>query len=137
MNDQVFEQAVVSWLTLRGYLVTKVDVVDVEVVKHEPFKEWYDLYPRKVITGAEKAYNSALVRGATHAELCDAVRKQKAPGCSIDPGTTQMKYIPHPSRWLNDNRWMEAPDSRTNKSFTKPQIGNRTRSVLDAFLESE
>lgn len=125
MTDEEYERAVISWLAPRGYLITKVDVVDVEVVETPSrFEEFWTAYPiSKGKEAARKAFERLENLGLAQ-EILDGLARHEF--------TSDLKYVPHASTWLNGKRWEEkAP------KFKKPQVGNRDRSALDAFLSED
>lgn len=68
----------------------------------QSFEEWWKIYPRRVSkAGARKAYLAALKK-TTHERLLQAARSfakaKEAEG-------TEERYIPHPTTWLNGERW--------------------------------
>ena len=73
------------------------------------FMEFYLSYPRRVARGgALRAYNAAINKGATHAEIMEGLLRYRF---SVD-----MHFIPYPATWLNQERWLDeqehiAPDS--------------------------
>lgn len=75
------------------------------------FAEFWGLYPRKVAKGAaRKAYGKAL-RIASHDEIMAGLRCQ-IPGMA----KTEARFIPHPSTWLNQERWADEIEGAKNKS---------------------
>jgi uncharacterized protein YdaU (DUF1376 family) len=66
------------------------------------FDEWWKAYPLKVGKGkARPAYAKALTK-TTHEELLAAVQR-----C---PWNADPRYIPHPTTWLNGERWLDEVD---------------------------
>ena len=66
------------------------------------FADFWQAYPRKVGKGAaEKAFNAALAKGATVADIAGGLNRQRWPA---DP-----RFIPHPATWLNQARWQDDP----------------------------
>ncbi len=76
------------------------------------FGEWYALYPHKVGRGAAlKAYRSARKKTGK-SELLEAVKRYAA---ATARAGTEKRFIPHPSTWLNGERWAdEAPAPQAN-----------------------
>lgn len=148
---EALELTAVAWLRSIGYLVTKVDVVDVVAVPcSAPLPEsverrilldspkidktpvdfdafdafWFD-YPRKENkAAARKAWRTAIKKRADVA-IHTALIEQREAGvfAKDDP-----KYIPLASTWLNQERW----DNPLPKQAPKP--GVQRRSALEAFL---
>lgn len=66
------------------------------------FPDFWAAYPRKVGRGAaEKAFASAVAKGATVADIAAGLNRQTWP--------TDPKFIPHPATWLNQSRWQDDP----------------------------
>lgn len=78
------------------------------VIANELFEEWWVLYPKKVGKGyARKAYEKALEK-RTHAELM-AAADVFAKECIYKEG----RFIPHPSTWLNGERWLDEDEGQS------------------------
>lgn len=136
MTDDDFERAAISWLTARGFVVSKGTDAAPAV---SDFAEWYALYPRKAgKSEGEVAYKKALLRGVTHSALCIAVREQLAIGGSLNKPTDERRYLPYPATWLNEDRYAEAFNGRAAPSWKKPTVGGKTerKRNLDAWLEN-
>ena len=72
------------------------------------FPAFWAAYPNKVGKGdAEKAYKRALKR-ARHQTIMDGLHRANQRGWSESLGNP-----PHPSTWLNQDRWADSPTSRT------------------------
>jgi hypothetical protein len=71
----------------------------------EEFQVWYKAFPRHVgIAKAEEAYIKVREGGVSSEDLlAGAVR---AAAYYADEGTEQ-QYIPHPTTWLNQERWLD------------------------------
>ncbi len=78
------------------------------------FEQWWRLYPRKVDKGKAKTKWGQICRRAdrpTFAQLRDAVTAQAATDRWATP-----QYIPHPTTWLNQERWLDDPAEMNNGS---------------------
>ena len=74
------------------------------------FEEFWRHYPRKAGKGAAMtAYRKALKK-ASSAEIITACKQY-----SSSPNLPEMQYIPHPSTWLNQERWLDSPDALAKK----------------------
>lgn len=140
MNDETFEQATISWLARRGYLIQKLEPGEIpgtfEVPAERPleapvslFDDFWALYPRKVgKEAARKIFEKKDL--ATQTDIIARLRKH------LDGNgfSNEKTYIKHPSTWLTQKVYLDEPE---NKGWTKPQIGGKTnsRKALDAFLE--
>ena len=79
------------------------------------FDEFWQAYPRKVGKGAaRKAYSKAL-RLTDHDTIMGALSDQRPAMEAKEP-----KFIPHPSTWLNQERWEDEPEEPTSSS----DVGN-------------
>ena len=84
------------------------------------FEEWYEHYPRKVNKpAAAKAYLSAAEK-TDQATLIAGIQ-------SID--ASEPKYIPHPSTWLNGERWNDAPTPKKRTIFDVYDDAKRQRNI--------
>lgn len=78
------------------------------VPSREPdgFAAFWSAYPRKVGKGAARtAFVKALRKASVETILAGLARAE----WSADP-----QYIPHPSTWLNAERWDDAPTERVD-----------------------
>ena len=66
------------------------------------FDDFWSVYPRKIAKNtARRAYDSAMKK-ATADEVLSAVQI-----FSANSRSTEKQYIPHPSTWLNGERWLD------------------------------
>jgi hypothetical protein len=71
----------------------------------EYFDEFWKAYPNKVgKDAARKAFDKRKVTRALLDEMLAAIARQRQSKQWADDGG---KYIPHPSTWLNEGRWMD------------------------------
>jgi hypothetical protein len=75
---------------------------------HPDFADFWAAYPRKVGKGAaEKAFASAIAKGASVADIATGLNRQTWPA--------DRRFIAHPSRWLNERRWQDDPAAASPK----------------------
>jgi hypothetical protein len=68
------------------------------------FEDWYGSYPRHVGKGAaRKAYRTARKKASAAELLAGAARARE------QYRGKEEQYIPHPSSWLNAERWLDQP----------------------------
>ncbi|MDO9502155.1 helix-turn-helix domain-containing protein [Falsiroseomonas sp.] len=93
----------------------------------DAFEIWWSDYPRKQAKAdAKRAYVVARKRGATEAELLDALRRYDWP--------SERQFIPQAQKWLRGERWLDEPAAvgggvgggtnsarHRNKPETRPQ----------------
>jgi len=85
--------------------------------KQTGFETWYSLYKRKCgKLDAQKAYQQALSKGATHAELLAGLTRFNQ--LLADRGTDRT-FIPHPGTWLRQGRW--ADDEGNGSGAAEPR----------------
>jgi uncharacterized protein YdaU (DUF1376 family) len=71
------------------------------------FEEFWRAYPRKVgKDAAAKAFARRKVDAALLAQILGALERQRPHLDLRDDG----RFIPHPSTWLNEGRWLDEPD---------------------------
>jgi hypothetical protein len=71
-------------------------------IPDDHFEEWYRVYPRHISkANAKKAYTTALKKVGKEI-LLGAV---KVFAKSVEINKTEERFIPHPSTWLNQERW--------------------------------
>jgi len=79
----------------------------------EEFEAIWNHYPRKVGKAAARAAWTKARAKATFMEIAKPLRNW------IDlQGDTDVKYIPHFARWLNEERWEDDPHHGTNRTST-------------------
>lgn len=80
---------------------------DQSLITPAMFEQWWRLYPRKVDKGKAKTKWGQICNRAqrpTFAQLRDAVNAQIKTDRWRRP-----QYIPHPTTWLNQERWLDDP----------------------------
>ena len=110
------------------------------------FSDFWKLYPRKVAKAtAEKSFRKACTDEAAFNQIMEGLRYQ------IDAvfSNREERYIPHPSTWLNQQRWndrpkAEAPDGVKHKSKNpawynstqdETELADATQEDIDAFKQ--
>jgi hypothetical protein len=94
------------------------------------FDAFWSVYPRKVAKGhARKAFGKAC-KLADPAEIVAAVSK-----FAHAMRDTDKQYIPHPTTWLNGERWEDdmddvAPQAKTNTDYLDDILSNMTTNNL-------
>ena len=77
----------------------------------QAFQQWWEVWPKRVGKGhAEKAYMKAHKLAGAADLLAGAARIAKAWGSMDDE---QRQYVPHPSTWLNGQRWLDEVEEPT------------------------
>ena len=93
------------------------------------FSEFWEEFPRddkfgnfpltRVIRtnkrNAERSYNAALNKGIKHEQLISALRKDVAFRMKSSLSKNNLKYIPGPYRWLNDETYLSWIDKTEDK----------------------
>ncbi len=80
------------------------------------FEEFWSIYPRKVSKRAAlKAFESALGRASFDALLAGAIR------FANDRNLPEAEFIPHPTTWLNGDRWLDGPLPERKKTKEEQQ----------------
>lgn len=95
----------------------------------EEFEGWWTLYPRKIGKGAARtAY--ARARKKASAEELEAAARRFAELMTAE--RREMRYVPHPTTWLNQERWADVP-AGTTQAHEGPTISRGTRAAMEAF----
>lgn len=95
-----------------------------------PFDAFWSVYPRKVAKGhARKAFAKAC-KLADPSEIVGAAGK-----FAYAMQDTEKQYVPHPTTWLNGERWDDdlddvAPQSKSNTDFLNDILSNMTVNKL-------
>lgn len=83
------------------------------------FPEFWSAYPRKVAKGAAvKAWKTASHK-IDPTEIVVAAERYAA-----DPNLPPATYIPHASKWLNDERWLDGPLASRTAAIGNSPRGN-------------
>jgi len=89
-------------------LITKTKVLNNIKEVHTDFQTFYKAYPRKTKRpDAERAFSKAIKKTSLDTML-KALEVQK-------PHWKDPKYIPHPSSWLNSERWADEIEKGSEK----------------------
>ena len=79
--------------------------------KDEEFNQFWAAYPRRIGKGAARKSFDKASKIASHQEIMGGLFAQLPYFRSLDP-----KFVPHPSTWLNQERWSDEPQQpRQNK----------------------
>lgn len=96
------------------------------VTQTPPFDAFWSVYPRKVAKGhARKAFEKAC-------KLADVTEIVIAAGkFAYAMQDTEKQYVPHPTTWLNGERWDDdfddvAPQSKSNTDFLNDILSDMT-----------
>jgi len=97
------------------------------------FSEFYDPYPRHSGRGAAerafaRAVNRVRAQGGDPKIIVEGVLRYAA-----DPNLPEMKFIPHPATWLNQDRWAddpEPPEPRKGRPDRAAEIAADARGAL-------
>ena len=98
---------------------------ELDLVSEDTFDQWWSMYPVKVGKAtARKAYRKAALR---HGDLTGKLQAylQHRARCE---GQGWLPNIPHPTTWLNQERWDDRPIPTTDSS--RPTAEQRFRQTL-------
>jgi len=91
------------------------------------FDDWWHTYPRKVgKPRARRAWNAALAAGTTPNQIVDGLTLWANYWTAAG---TQTGYIPHPTTWLNEHRWNDAPPPPPTVTRSRPPVTNERRAA--------
>ena len=108
-------------------LHTTADAVTEELVPapEDTFEQWWSMYPVKVGKAtARKAYRKAALR---HDDLPGKLQAYLQHRATYE-GQGWLPNIPHPTTWLNQERWDDRPMPTTDRS--KPTAEQRAADIL-------
>jgi hypothetical protein len=92
------------------------------------FEEFWDRYPRRIgKAAARKSYVKAM-KAATHDEIMFGLSQQMPSLAS-----REQQYIPHPSTWLNQERWNDEPDHNASRNGTHARADRPGTGMAQAF----
>ena len=88
------------------------------------FDVFWSLYPRKVGKGTGRRAWASAVKKAAPRTITAGLKRSVA---HWQDDKTEMRYIPHPSAWLNGERWSDdiLGDGTDGKVFTSTGLGAR------------
>ena len=86
-----------------------------------PFDEFWDAYPRKIGKGAARAAFAKAKHLTTIPQIIDAARAYAA---FVEETGVDRQYIPHPSTWLNGERWDDDLESERQVKSNSNGWGN-------------
>lgn len=95
---------------------------ELEVIEEptpDPFDEFWEHYPNKVAKKPARAKFAAAAKRADPQAIIDGARR-----LAQDPNLPEQKYIPHPTTWLEQDRWNDPP--------LAPQRGSRAQQGIAA-----
>lgn len=100
----------------------------------DSFDEWWSLYPRKKARPkAQLAYAKALAKiDATG--LLAALRSQR-PDMIARIARGEAQYVPHPTTWLNGERWNDEPDAHGIPAGALPAKVEASLPAIQRFVE--
>lgn len=79
------------------------------------FDLFWAAYPRKVGKGAARTAFVRALKKATYDEIMEGLQR------FVNDKTLDMKYCPHPTTWLNQERWAdESPATLASTQATTP-----------------
>ena len=99
------------------------------------FDEFYRVYPRRVNKARARKAWAAAIKKVPGEYIYD-----KARAFADDPNREQdEQYIPHPSRWLNDEGWENPPcppkQSGRRRSAAEAEALERGQAELNKLME--
>lgn len=99
----------------RTPLLDRIEVVDTGIPPIVPqadepletwFEEWWAIYPRRIGKGAARKAYAKAVRKVPRSRLLEAATAYAAEREGQD-----QNFTPHPSTWLNQERWNDEPET--------------------------
>lgn len=99
----------------RTPLLDRIEVVDTGVPPIVPqaeelietwFEEWWTIYPRRIGKGAARKAYAKAVRSVPRSRLLEA-----ATAYAVTREGEDQNFTPHPSTWLNQERWNDEPEA--------------------------
>lgn len=100
----------------------------------EGFTAFWKTYPRRVKKPrALAAYRAALDRGATPQVLLAAARRY-----ANDRNLPELRFIPHPASWLDDDSWLDDPEPfRREEHFSRlDAVALRVDRIVDVLAQA-
>lgn len=103
----------------------RLDIATLNAPDEDTFDQWWDMYPVKVGKAtARKAYRKAALRHGDLTGKLQAYLQHRA----RHEGQGWLPNIPHPTTWLNQERWDDRPMPTTDSS--RPTAEQRFRQTL-------
>lgn len=116
--------------TTTDVVAAPAKAVAVREMSTEGFSEFWDAYGKKVGRGAaEKAFAKA-VKKVSSDRIVAAAHDHAA---WHQRNRTEERFIPHPTTWLNEERWQDERSERTQAPISRQQA--ETDAVFDAAMQ--
>ena len=103
--------------------------VEVDTIKSTNFDTFWKLYPKKTdkgkaLTSWNKLCNKKKKDKPTLRQIRKAIHFQK-----ITPRWQDKQFIPNPTTWLNQSRWLDDPNEMKNYLYNKETVNNKSGSM--------
>lgn len=84
----------------------------------DAFEQWWRTYPRRKNASKKAAHTqwAKAVKEINHQRLLELTATY-----ARNPGVSDERYIPHPQKWLKDQRWESVEETNTG-SVSQPQL---------------
>jgi len=92
------------------------------------FEEFWDRYPRRIGKAAARKSYAKAMKATTHDEIMFGLSQQMPSLAS-----REQQYIPHPSTWLNQERWNDEPDHNASRNGTHARADRPGTGMAQAF----
>lgn len=103
-------------------------------MKAEQFEFFWSTYPRRIGKGAARKSFEKALKLATFEEIMAGLRGQLS-----YYSAKEQQFIPHPSTWLNQERWADDPQPSRPQPMQRRQgnMGDFAREFLERFDEQQ
>ena len=115
VTSEVTSEAAIEPSEFDGKPIEPIEPIKLKnKIKNDGFEVFYSAYPKKKSRGdAEKAFTKVIKQGTTLEEILLGVENYKK---DIIKNKTEMKFVKHPSSFLNQQCWKDAYSSEPPKA---------------------
>jgi len=97
-----------------------------DISTQNQFEEFWLLYPRRTSKGSAKIAYAKALKKIDHDNLMGAVLRYVS-----DPNLPEPQFIPHPSTWLNQERWLDGNQPERKKPSS---TSDNARAILERAM---
>lgn len=116
--------------TVKNTNIKKTNIKENQHISIEPlFEEFWLLYPRRTSKGTARTAFAKALKKVDHDTLMGAVLR-----FASDPNLPEPQFIPHPSTWLNQERYLDGNLPQRNKPSS---TSDNARAILERAMMLE
>lgn len=94
----------------------------------DQFERFWRTYPRRIGKGAARKSFEKSLKLASFEEIMAGLQRQLS-----YYATKEQQFIPHPTTWLNQERWADEPQVPQRHQHRPGDMASYTRSLMDSY----